>query len=790
MRREPPSSEPISPELVARENYMYEKIFVLVKWSMLVFVVAVATVGSAAQPTWSAEATPNPRKVISLDGVWQVYETKNGESVPSEDEFTRTVPVPGLVDLAEPRFAGLKDRCEYVEKAFVDYVKPEWKDVPEEELNKKEPVYYYYRKTFKIEGPLPDVARLKLHKIRFGCRVYLNGDFLGERSNCFTPLYFDVLQSLKGSLAENELLIRVGSHELMSNGGPFGGDGEIRFHYPGIYDSVELLLSGSPYIENVQVAPSLKHERIQVQATVVNTTNQEQCVALTLVVREAKTGKEVARKTTGYHSARQKILARRKRMESVQVPLPGARPWSPEDPFLYTLEVLCQTFPDQENGKPAESELIDRDALSTRFGMREFTRDSHGIPVLNGQRRFLRGTNLCIHRLFEDSTRGTLPWDKEWVRKVIRAFKSMHWDSVRYCVGFPPEIWYEVADEEGLLVQDEFSIWHGKKWPKELTAENLIPQFRDWMHERWNHPSVVIWDAQNETFSAGILPQVVARVRGEDLSDRPWDFGYDGPQRSIDFGEEHIYYFLTYRGNFDIQKRNLQTMGDHFLGKLRQHPEQLSLLPDVLPRVINEYGWLWLTREGKATILSRDVYAGFLGKDSTTSERREFYARVLAMQTECFRITRAGSGVQHFCGLASSREKSYTSDNFLDLRGPTFEPHFYKYVRDSFSPMGLMVDLWEPVFKPGEEFEVPVYLVNDLGENWSGEIKIAIVQGDRQLATRSVDATVISLLRGKVATTMTAPKIKGRYEVVAQLMHEGKPVRSYRLITVKDRRIN
>ena len=35
----------------------------------------------------------------------------------------------------------------------------------------------------------------------------------------------------------------------------------------------------------------------------------------------------------------------------------------------------------------------------------------------------------------------------------------MHWNSIRYCIGFPPELWYDIADEEGFLIQDEFPIW-------------------------------------------------------------------------------------------------------------------------------------------------------------------------------------------------------------------------------------------------------------------------------------------------------------------------------------------
>ena len=45
------------------------------------------------------------------------------------------------------------------------------------------------------------------------------------------------------------------------------------------------------------------------------------------------------------------------------------------------------------------------------------------------------------------------------------------------------------------------------------------------MQERWNHPCVVLWDAQNETRTA-VTGEALQAVRGLDLSNRPWDNGY------------------------------------------------------------------------------------------------------------------------------------------------------------------------------------------------------------------------------------------------------------------------
>jgi hypothetical protein len=52
----------------------------------------------------------------------------------------------------------------------------------------------------------------------------------------------------------------------------------------------------------------------------------------------------------------------------------------------------------------------------------------------------------------EDPACGDRPWRQQWVRRLHKVFRDMHWNSARYCIGFPPEKWYDIADEEGLMV--------------------------------------------------------------------------------------------------------------------------------------------------------------------------------------------------------------------------------------------------------------------------------------------------------------------------------------------------
>lgn len=154
-----------------------------------------------------------------------------------------------------------------------------------------------------------------------------------------------------------------------------------------------------------------------------------------------------------------------------------------------------------------------------------------------------RGANVPIFRFFEDRERGDLPWDDAWVLGLYRKFKSMHWNFIRFCIGFPPESWYRIADEEGFLIQDEYPVWllgnqaipdsDPKLPPDPVSAEYLIPEFTDWMRERWNHPCVVIWDAQNESITRE-TGKAIRAVRHLDLSNRPWENGWGEPQAVTD----------------------------------------------------------------------------------------------------------------------------------------------------------------------------------------------------------------------------------------------------------------
>jgi len=667
------------------------------------------------------------RRSILLDGVWEVAE---GSLDVMPDKFVRKVPVPGLVDMADPAFIDPGPRV--AERHLWDQ-KDHRRDA------------FWYRRTFELTGPIPAVSLLKVSKAMFGTRVFLNGNLLGDHLPCFTPGFFDARAALKSGL--NTLVVRIGADRAAVVGrAESAHDGEKDRYIPGIFDSIELILSGTPHIEKVQIVPDIDNHSVSAHVW-LQYANGPATEKLQVTVRESSTGR-VAGTSESEVSAPagdspQEVI--------VSVPIRNCRLWTPEDPFLYQLEVRGSA-----------------DSLQTRFGMRSFHFDvANGNAILNGRPYFMRGTNVTLYRFFEDPLRGDKPWREDWVRRLHKSFRDMHWNSVRYSISFPPEAWYRIADEEGILIQDEFPIWTGDTAGRH-DADELAVEYREWMEDRRNHPSVVIWDGANETRDPAIA-SAIRKVRGLDYSSRPWDDGWDVPVDPGDPDTAHPYHFVFGPDQPFRMSRLARDPGTK-AGLMIAQPYAEQKLRRKNAVVINEYGGLWLNRDGSPTTLSRQAYNYLLPASATPDDRRLLYARIMAGLTEFFRAHRQAAAVLQFTGLGYSKPDGATSDDFTDIERHTRDPHFNTYVRDAFAPVGLMVDAWAEEYPAGVTQEFPVLLVNDLHEDWKGSVRFRLLEHGKILEEKTTPASINGLDTARVAFSISIPQRPANYQVEASLL--------------------
>lgn len=679
------------------------------------------------------------RVTVSLNGEWRIADSVGALEIPAA--YDRVVPVPGLANLAVPAFVDVDkfDGREFLQSAVRDKKLPasvlvETAGVPHQARN-----YFWYRRSFRVTERKP-LAMLRIAKAQFGTAVWLNGQKIGEHLGCFSAGYFDVTAALKWT-GENELVVRIGAHPAaLPVWAPAGTDYEKNKWTPGIYDNVSLILTGLPYVESVQVAPRLSESAAEVETALWNPGASVVRAKLTQAQADlgGRAAVEVFLQPGERRSVRQKVAMK------------GAKLWTPEEPNLYWVETA-----------------VGGDTVRTRFGMREFRFDTATKRAyLNGKLYFLRGSNITLHRFFEDPLCKRHPWEEAWVRKLlVDGPKKMHWNSFRFCIGPAPEMWFDIADEAGLLIQNEFFIWNGRTNFPPYRGDELIAQYSEWMRDHWNHPSVAIWDASNETDSAMLRETVIPAVRELDLSNRPWDNGYSTPMGFDDPVEDHPYLFSALtrpEGRFAMTQLEQMTGAKTTNAG---HPSGHAV-------IANEYGWLWLNRDGTPTVLTEKVYERLLGKDATAAARFELYAYNLAGMTEFWRAHRNFAGVLHFTWLTCSYPGVKTSDHWKNVETLELEPRFADWMVEAFRPLGVYVNFWQPQLQAGTKRTYAVMMVNDEDKAVEGTLRLEFSGGG---AAAEVPFTMPPYGAHTWQVGLDAPASVGQYILRATAQVAGRP---------------
>ncbi|MCX6896510.1 MAG: hypothetical protein NTZ16_13630 [Verrucomicrobia bacterium] len=705
----------------------------------ILFLLLTVSILSAAEPH---------RQVLNLDGIWQVAE---GQPAAPPAVFDHTMPVPGLVAHAVPLF-------------------------DQDKTSSRLQTTFWARRSFTLPESLSEVAELRIGQVLYGFKVWMNGKFVAENPNGQAPSSFDVRKFIQPGT--NEICIAMNTMPGFSPEGkrdwdkghgnivkppkvPVGWDFEKDNYIPGITDSIELVTAKTPFVRLTQVVPNIQKPSATVHVWLQGVPAGKSPVAV--AVREWKSGRQVGETVVpaeGDAEGNAHVVA--------TVEIPDGRLWSPETPFLYVARIATVT-----------------DAYETRFGLRSFTFDPKSRrAILNGKPYFMRGTSYCLQRFMDDpKICKRLPWDRNWVRGFQQKGKLLHWNSVRYCIGLMPQFWYDIADEEGFLIENQYPVWTcGAPFDNSGngTVAALAKEYRAMMEWQWNHPSVVLWDACNETATpeTGLA---VKQVRHLDLSDRPWSNGWSAPERPTDPVESHPYYFSGAKGYAwlaGLENTNRTRLAD---GKAAAHCA-----------VVNEYGWLWINRDGSPATLTHPIYKQILGKAISPAKCRHIYALFEAAETESWRHARTAAAVMEFCALAYCHlGVGMTSDHFLENSGVEkleLEPEFVKYVGEAFAPVGVMIRFWKSEVPAGKAQPLSVSLINDLDRPWHGPVILRVKSGARVLVETKQDASIAALGATDIVFDMKWPSESGPCVLEAELLGaDGEAVHSVREIEISNK---
>lgn len=351
-----------------------------------------------------------------------------------------------------------------------------------------------YKKSFAA----PKVQAGKHSFLRFeGVGTYatitLNGKSYGRHPVGRTTLTLDVTDALKPG-EDNLLEVKAEHPEMISDmpwvcGGCSSEWGFSEGSQPlGIFRPVVLEVTDEVRVEpfGVHIWNDDKAKTVYVETEVKNYSSQTEKIQVVNKLNNAD-GLKVFRLVEEVTLApgETKII---RQSAAVENPIL----WSVENPYLYNLASMIKR------------DTATTDEITTPFGIRTISwpvkrKDGDGRFYLNGKSVFINGVCEYEHQFGQSHA-----FSKEQVAARVKQIKAAGFNAFRDAHQ-PHHLDYQKYwDEDGILFWTQFSahVWYDTP---EFRA-NFKQLLRQWVKERRNSPSVVMWGLQNES----VLPREFA----------------------------------------------------------------------------------------------------------------------------------------------------------------------------------------------------------------------------------------------------------------------------------------
>ena len=367
----------------------------------------------------------------------------------------------------------------------------------------------FYRRTITIPETWKD-KRVFVHfdGVYSAAVVWVNGKYVGYSQDSNTDAEFDITGFV--TTGDNQLSVRVyrwcdGSYL----------EGQDMWHLSGIHRDVYLVATPKVFVSDHYITSSLNNEAtsgsMSVKLTVDNRNNVSTTKTLQVSLLDAD-GKQIATETQTYSGT-----ATAEKTVTLSG-LSSLRPWSAEDPYLYTVVVSQK----DENG-------AEEMAFSTKYGFRNITKNGNLINI-NGKRVYFKGVN----------TQDTHPEygraiDMETMMKDLTMMKKANVNTVRTSHYPRQPKMYAMMDALGFYVMDEANVEchynqnlaSNSSWQTAVNDRITRMVLRD-----RNHPSVIFWSLGNESGSADNFSE--ARKKTQNLDNRL--IHYEGNMSYSDLG--------------------------------------------------------------------------------------------------------------------------------------------------------------------------------------------------------------------------------------------------------------
>ncbi|MGW4795686.1 glycoside hydrolase family 2 protein, partial [Nonomuraea sp. NPDC004297] len=398
---------------------------------------------------WTAEVTPDnalpeyPRPQLvrpewqNLNGLWQFAATGSLTTPPTGQELAERVLVPYPIESGLSRIQRHEDRM-------------------------------WYRRTFTVPSAWSGRrVRLNFGAVSWETRVWVNGTAVGTHTGGYDPFSLDVTSALRSG--SNELIVGVYA-PVDAAGAPVGKQrrapgGIFYTAHSGIWQTVWMEPVNAASVTRLDTTPDVAAGQLDLVVQAAGASGQQ-------VRAEVLTGGNVVGTVTGAIGAH------------LRVPVPNARLWTPDDPFLYDLRV---TLTGTGGG----------DVVTGYFGMRSVGKAVVGgvlRPTLNGRFVFQLGT---LDQGYWPDGVSTAPTDAA-LRFDLEQQKALGFNTVRKHVKVEPARWYYWADRLGLMVWQDMPSMRTGVSPSTADRATFESELRRVVDHLRGITSIVQWVPFNE----------------------------------------------------------------------------------------------------------------------------------------------------------------------------------------------------------------------------------------------------------------------------------------------------
>ena len=283
-----------------------------------------------------------------------------------------------------------------------------------------------YNRKFEIhKNFLNDITLLHFDAVDYICEIYLSGKIISSHEGGYLPLCIDVSDFIVEGVNKLDVIVTDPTDTACQPRGKQKLDHKGIFYTPisGIWQSVWLESVPKGYVKNIQIDTNIDEHTVTLKADTESNEFFASIINIDEVICQGMSdkGKKIIFKIEDMHL------------------------WSPEDPFLYSIEIKAGT-----------------DTVKSYFGMRKFSivKDESGYSrlALNNDIYFHNG--VLDQGYYHDGI--YTPKSDEEMVKDIKLVKRLGFNMIRKHIKIEPLRWYYHCDRLGLLVWQDMVNGGGK----------------------------------------------------------------------------------------------------------------------------------------------------------------------------------------------------------------------------------------------------------------------------------------------------------------------------------------